>query len=287
VTSITAYRKNNSDYGSDSDYNSLEFLENVFQDVAIKTFTQELRVDTSIGDKVDLLVGGYYFNEDIEQDAGIEYGEDTRTYIDILAGGPATLAGVEDALGFARGTFFSDETRVLETFTQDNEAYSFFGTADFNVTDRLTATVGLNYTKDKKQVSIAGDNTDVFGNLSLNGADGAQVLTVGGLAANFPAFAQSCIDPSTGAPFGALPFTAANAGAVSMSPACFLDPTDLTITAPGSVAFPGFQAAVAAGVVILMIQHKTRWQVFSDFSSSPNNWSSRTLLRTAEQMMIS
>ncbi|MEP3654348.1 MAG: TonB-dependent receptor [Litorimonas sp.] len=251
VTSITAYRKNNSDYNSDSDYNSLEFLEDVFQEVAIKTFTQELRFDTSIGDKVDLLAGVYYFNEDITQDAGIDYGTDTRTYVDILAGGAATLAGIEDALGFDRGTFFSDETRVLETFTQDDEAYSFFGSADFHVTDRLTATVGLNYTKDKKQVTASGENTDVFGNLSLNGADGAQVLTVGGLAANFPAFAQSCIDPSTGAPFGALPFSAANAGAVSMSPACFLDPTDLTITAPGSVAFPGFQAAVAAGVASL------------------------------------
>jgi len=251
VTSITAYRANDSDYVSDSDYNSLEFLENVFQEVGIETFTQELRLDTSFGEKVDVLLGAYYFNEDIEQDAGIEYGSDTRTYIDLLAGGPSTLAGVEDALGFARGTFFSDDTRVLETFTQDNEAYSLFGTADFHVTDRLTATLGLNYTKDKKQVSIAGDNNDVFGNLSLNGADGAQVLTVGGLAANFPAFAQSCIDPTTGAPFGALAFSPANIGAVSMSPACFLDPNDLSITAPGSVAFPGFQAAVAAGVASL------------------------------------
>ena len=209
VTSITAYRKNNSDYGSDSDYNSLEFLEDVFQNVAIKTFTQELRVDTSIGDKVDLLVGGYYFNEDIQQDAGIEYGSDTRTYIDLLAGGPATLAGIEAVLGFAPGTFFSDETRVLETFSQDNEAYSFFGTADFNVTDRLTATVGLNYTDDKKQVSIRGDNTDVFGNLSLNGADGARVISTGIFLDGAPGV------PSFSAALGGLPFTPTNFAAAA------------------------------------------------------------------------
>ena len=183
VTSITAYRANDSDYGSDSDYNSLEFLENVFQNVDIRTFTQELRFDTSFGDKVDLLLGAYYFNEDITQDAGIDYGSDTRTYIDLLAGGPATLAGIEAALGFDNGTFFSDETRVLEEFTQDDEAYSLFGSADFHVTDRLTATLGLNYTKDKKQVGISGNNSDVFGNLSLGGADGITVVS-GGIFVN-------------------------------------------------------------------------------------------------------
>jgi len=127
ITSITAYRANDSDYGSDSDYNSLIFLENVFQEVDIRTFTQELRLDTSFGDKLDVLLGAYYFNEDIDQDAGIDYGRDTRTYIDLLAGGPATLAGIEAALGFENGTFFSDETRVLESFTQEDEAYSLFG----------------------------------------------------------------------------------------------------------------------------------------------------------------
>lgn len=239
VTSITAYRGNDSDYVSDSDYNSLVFLENVFQEVDIKTFTQELRFDTSFGDKLDVLFGGYYFNEDIEQDAGIEYGRDTRTYIDLLAGGPATLAGIEDSLGFERGTFFSDDTRVLETFTQDNEAYSLFGTADFNVTDRLTATVGLNYTKDKKKVSIVGDNNDVFGNLSLNGADGRQVIFASQLASNFPTVAASC-------GLGALPFSPENVGQVLASPACFIDA--MGNTAPGSIVFSGFQAQVQAGV---------------------------------------
>lgn len=249
LTSITAYRANDSDYGSDSDYNSLVFLENVFQEVDIKTFTQELRLDTSIGDKVDLLLGGYYFNEDITQDAGIDYGRDTRTYIDILAGGPATLAGIEDVLGFERGTFFSDETRVLETFTQDDEAYSLFGSADFHVTDRLTATLGLNYTKDKKQVSSSGENTDVFGNLSLNGADGRQVLVTGGLAANFPAVAASC-------GLGQLAFSAQNVGQVLAAPACFIDA--MGNTAPGSAVFAGFQAQVEAGVDAIDLNDPTQ-----------------------------
>jgi len=106
-----------------------------------------------------------------------------KPYIDILAGGPATLAGIEAALGFENGTFFSDDTSVLESFTHDDEAYSLFGSADFHVTDRLTATLGLNYTKDKKQVSITGNNSDVFGNLDFQGADGIRVVS-GGIFVN-------------------------------------------------------------------------------------------------------
>jgi len=241
LTSITAFRKNDSDYGSDSDYNSLEFLENVFQFVDIETFTQELRLDTSFGDKVDLLLGAYYFDESITQDSGIEYGQDTRRYIDLLAGGASTLNGVEDALGFSRGTFFSDDTLINETFNQDDKAYSLFGQMDFEATDRLTATVGLNYTSDKKKVSGSSVNNDVFGNLSLNGADGRQVLVAGGLASNFGAFSQSCIDPSTGAPF-ASPLAFPTGVPQIFGTQCFVPALGAFV--PGSAAFGGFQSAV-------------------------------------------
>ena len=244
ITSITAYRANDSDYGSDSDYNSLEFLENVFQEVDIRTFTQELRADTSIGDNIDLLLGAYYFNESISQNSGIEYGEDTRRYIDLLAGGASTLNGIEDALGFDRGTFFSDDTLINETFEQDDEAYSLFGQVDFKATDRLTATLGLNYTNDKKQVSGSSVNNDVFGNLSLGGADGRQVIFASQLASNFGAFSQSCIDPSTGAPF-ADPLAFPTGVPQIFGTQCFAAPGVLV---PGQAAFGGFQGAVQAGV---------------------------------------
>ena len=245
LTSITAYRENNSDFGSDSDFNSLEFLKNTFQTVGIETFTQELRLETSFyEDKVDLLLGAYYFNETIEQDSGLVYGADTRRYIDILAGGADTLNGVEDALGFARGTFFADDTLINEMFEQDDEAYSLFGQVDFHVTDRLTLTGGLNYTNDAKDVSGRSDNGDVFGNLSLNGEDGRQVLFAGGLASNFGAFSQSCIDPATSAPFAA-PLDFPTGVPQILGTQCFAAPGVLV---PGATAFGGFQGSVQAGV---------------------------------------
>ena len=179
LTSITAYRKNDSNFDSDSDFNSLRILESVFQKVEIETFTQELRLTASIGDNVDVLVGGYYFDETLNQDSGVSYGPDTANYLDLLAGG--ALPGFEQILGYAPGTFFGDGTLINEFFRQDDKGSSIFATVDYSPTDRLTATVGLNYTKDEKNVSGRVENNDVFGNLSLNGADGIRILTALGL----------------------------------------------------------------------------------------------------------
>ena len=248
-TSISAFRTTTSEYVNDSDYNSLEILPGVFQTNTLETLTQEVRLTSNGGNRLEWMLGGYYFDETIDQDSGFDYGSDTRAYLEALAGGG--LAALEGILGITPGTFFAEGQGVNETFVQDNEAFSIFGTLDFEATDRLTVSVGLNYTEDKKDVSGSSVNTDVFGDLDLEGAAGLQFLTVVGLSDNFPAFAQSCIDPSTGAPFGALAFSPANIGAVSASPACFVDPTNLAITAPGSVAFAGFQAAVAAGAATI------------------------------------
>ncbi len=181
VTSITAYRENDQRFDSDSDFNSLRFLENVFQDVSIETFTQELRLTGSINDSIDLLVGGYYFDETLDQDSGVVYGADTARYLNLLAGG--ALPGLERALGFGPGTFFGDGTRINEFFVQDNEGVSLFGTLDFRLNDRLSATIGLNYTKDEKDVTADFVNTDVFSNLDFFGADGARILALQGVPA--------------------------------------------------------------------------------------------------------
>jgi len=235
LTSITAFRSTESVFTNDSDYNSLEILPNVFQTNILDTFTQEVRLASNGGNRFEWMIGGYYFDETIEQDSGFNYGADTRRYLEVLAGGG--LAGIEQILGITPGTFFQEGQGVNETFFQDNEAFSVFGTVDFNVTDRLTLTGGINYTEDKKDVSGSSVNTDVFGNLDLEGAPGLQVITTTALADNFPALATSC-------GLGPLPFSAANVGAV-LGATCVVDAAGNT--APGSVVFPGFQAQVAAG----------------------------------------
>lgn len=215
-TSITADRKNESGFNSDSDFTSLELLEDTFQFVDIDTFTQEFRLTSTNSGPLAWMIGGFYFDEQIEQDSGLDYGRDLRAYIDGLStegaslspafAGPTPLGGIEAVLGFAPGTFFGDQVLIQEQFTQDNEAYSIFATLDYDVTDRLTLSVGGNFTNDEKQVTARTDNNDVFSNLTLTGADGTRVISTGlfldgNADAGVPSFSQA---------LGGLPFTPAN-----------------------------------------------------------------------------
>ena len=221
LTSITAFRKTDSSFISDSDFNSLDVLRNVFQSNELDTFTQELRL-TGSTDRFDWLVGGYYFDETIDQDSGLVYGSDTRPYIDLLSGG--ALAGIETILGFPAGTFFAPSTNdnptTRETFEQDNEAFSIFGNVDFDVTDRLTISIGGNYTEDKKNISGSSVNNDVFGNIDLQGAAGAAVVSTGIFLDGADLNGDGVVNPLDGdvpsflqATMGAIPFTPDNLAA--------------------------------------------------------------------------
>ncbi len=172
VTSITSYRENNSTFNNDSDYNTLELLRDVGQIQDIATFTQEVRLASNGEGMLDWMVGGYFFSEDIESISRLEYGNDLQSYINTLlqqaTGIPGILNTLETLYGAPAGSYLGAGVDTREAFTQDNTAYSAFGTLDFHVSDKLTATVGLNYTDDKKNVASNVRNGDVFSSLDLN-----------------------------------------------------------------------------------------------------------------------
>jgi len=189
-TSITAYRKNEGGFAeSDSDFTSLDILSNVFQDTEIGTFTQEFRLTSNPSDlPFDWMLGGFYFNENINQNSGASYGADTRNYVNILLGAATagtplegtTLGALEATISnLPFGSSYADGQGSIETFKQDSEAFSIFGTVDYRLTERLTLTGGINYTQDKKNVSGSTINDDVFASLNFFGQDGAQFLTPG------------------------------------------------------------------------------------------------------------
>ncbi len=166
-TSITSYRENHTFLNTDSDFTSAELLDAITLDRDIGTFTQEVRL-TSTGDNVvDWMVGGYYFAENITQENGLDLGADFGPFANILAGG--ALASFEPLFGFAPGSFFNGDGGPAEviTYGQDNTAYSLFGTVDFNVTDRLTVSGGLNYTNDRKTTSAFAVVNEPFSNIDL------------------------------------------------------------------------------------------------------------------------
>jgi len=81
LTSITSYRNNQAFFDTDADYGTLDLLSSVFSDADIDTFTQELRLTSTGSNAVDWMIGGYYFTEDVVQNAGLGYGDDLANYL--------------------------------------------------------------------------------------------------------------------------------------------------------------------------------------------------------------
>lgn len=188
LTSITSWRRLDSLTNQDSDFTSADLLSRNFQDLKIDTFTQEIRVASDLDGPLNFLLGGFYFNEDIEQGNELLLGDDFRNYADVLirgqSGGAFTLAQVEQLLGASAtllppgtlgvptppysGRSFVSGTGMNEAYGLKDESFSIFGQVDYEVTDGLTVTAGINYTKDKKKYHTDVTSNEFFSGLQLS-----------------------------------------------------------------------------------------------------------------------
>lgn len=185
-TSISAYRNNKSNYFADVDYTTLDILSEEGH-TDIDTFTQELRL-TSIGDNtLDWMFGMFYFSEEVDTGDTLFYGENIRSYFDVLlnSGVAQALASLPTPLPFdavfpngflgafeplygqAPGTFFNANQFVNSEFLQKNDALSVFFNLDYHISDKLTTTVGVSYTEDEKDVSIEQINNEVLSSIDI------------------------------------------------------------------------------------------------------------------------
>jgi outer membrane receptor protein involved in Fe transport len=177
LTSITAYRELDQLQNADVDFTSARLAESNASDTQIETFTQELRL-TSTGDgPLAWTAGLFYFAEDVSIDSDFRYGDQFRAYADALSGGGVSL--VEAILGsfdpsVTPGTFFAaGQGYPVEQAVQDDETWSVFAQGDYAVTDRLTLTLGANYTRSEKEAEVNIVSTDVFSALVLPDAAAA------------------------------------------------------------------------------------------------------------------
>ncbi len=92
--------------------------------------TFELRYNGVLGERANITVGGLYFDNDINY-------HERRELAGIATGGVAPGAQ------FDGGGLY------------DTESYSFFAQVDYDLTDSLTLTAGINYSTEDKEVEIA------------------------------------------------------------------------------------------------------------------------------------
>ncbi len=207
LTSISAFRGLRSFTNQDSDFTGADLIGDNRNRTAINTYTQELRIASDFDGKLNFLLGGYYFKEDINQQAQLTFGRDFRNYANLLSAG--NYIGLEGTLrslvGLPAATpttqFGAQGQGRFENYNYSNEAFSIFGNIDFEIVDGLTLTLGGNYTVDRKRVRQNNTSTDVFSGIDLvqafipvgTAAQVGQALALGRSAtpAEVGAFAQA------------------------------------------------------------------------------------------------
>lgn len=168
-TSITAFRNNRNLDIIDTDQTSLNLISIGSNDIDIDTFSQEFRFASNGDGPVDWLVGGYYFDESIDTVNEIEFGPAFRPFFGALVGGSELFDLLETIFGLPSGAIFGNGRGPVERFSLDNQSFSVFGQADWNISDSLTATLGLNYTQDDKELTSSEVNDDIFSAVPLAG----------------------------------------------------------------------------------------------------------------------
>ncbi|MFU7527368.1 TonB-dependent receptor [Qipengyuania sp. ASV99] len=182
LTSITAYRSNTNSSDFDADVTDLSLFGKVNQRSEIETFTQEIRLQSvGAGNLIDWSVGGFYFDETLDVNNQILNGADYRPFLDSLIGSPQVLLNLENLITQATGapspTLGGAGQGITDVGHQDNTAWSIFASADINITDRLTATFGISYTDDHKEVSLTAVSTEALASLNLEQLGYAAVLS--------------------------------------------------------------------------------------------------------------
>jgi iron complex outermembrane receptor protein len=134
-TSVTAYDEMEHSIDEETDASPLDMLF-VGSDVESETFSQELRL-AGTTETIKWLAGVYYLDEDYEQNAYFDLFRTLRAFTGGVSDPEGSIFGAPILLGL------SDSRQTVET-------YAVFGQADIDITDKLTATLGLRYTEEER-----------------------------------------------------------------------------------------------------------------------------------------
>ncbi|MEK6637425.1 MAG: TonB-dependent receptor, partial [Pseudomonadota bacterium] len=167
LVSVTGYRDSRSSSQQETDFVGLNVFSTGQGSTAnpgtrdgftkIKTFSQELRISGSaLEDKFQYLVGGYYSDERIDEQATLTLGPDYQRYISAnffpflvgALGNPLAL-GPNPALTLAQGRSAAGNF-ATNGDSQNGRNLSIFTNNTFKITERFAFNFGLRYSDDRK-----------------------------------------------------------------------------------------------------------------------------------------
>jgi iron complex outermembrane receptor protein len=137
LVSVTAWQWAHRNDPENTDASPLRMLEIDYLSRQ-RQFTQELRLQSNASDaRFNWVLGAYYLDETVKDAASQDTLRDLRPL----------FATPDNPTGLSLENSVAD---FSHPYTQKTRGYAIFGQADYKATDRLTATVGLRWSSDKK-----------------------------------------------------------------------------------------------------------------------------------------
>jgi len=152
LTSVTGWIDTQRSTVEDTDSSPLELLESFFWD-SDRQFTQEVRLASDGKDPLGWIVGAFYLDDRIDNDSSFDFLRFLRPFFADPVSNPTGIS-IPDFVFTANFPY-----------VQDTEAWAIFSQVDFAFTEKLSATIGLRYTEEKKTIdyrSFADDEAFVF-----------------------------------------------------------------------------------------------------------------------------
>lgn len=131
VTSISAYERYNRNQREDSDSTPIASADvDWFNEIDV--FTQELRLTGEVNDRWRYVAGFFFEHDNLKQYDSAELFSATPFLLVVVPAPPPRFVG---------------------DFEQENDSYAFFLHNEYELSDTLTATVGLRYTNDQTDIN--------------------------------------------------------------------------------------------------------------------------------------
>lgn len=173
LTSITAYDETKGKYEEDNGVSGLSSgpLGNGLNQEALvinfdteyEQFSQEIRfASADESARLRWIAGFYYFTEDSTQGQNIRFGDNGVLLFQLLRDGIPREVAI--GLGFPDPGPAFQNTAGFSIAELEDESVSVYGQTEYDITDQLTVTAGLRYTKDdKSNPSYFGGSIDITG----------------------------------------------------------------------------------------------------------------------------
>ena len=168
LTLITGIRDWKATNGQDLDYTGADILyrkDNGDFSARFKTFTQEVRL-AGATEHSNWLVGAFYAKEDLDRHDSYVYGSAYEPFIGLLLSSgtdPAFVGRLTSADGVAAHApasgHFAPGAQARDLYTQSDDSLALFTNDSWKV-DQVEFTLGLRYTKEKKDMTAVYTNSD-------------------------------------------------------------------------------------------------------------------------------